>query len=198
MPFFRYYLFCVLGSIGVVITAPPVFQPSRAQAITSSPLVLDANPVWKGFDRLTANVSYANASSLGALDPAISFIRCGSQTSQPEHYQPILMDDYYNALEQILAADSAMEPRTTLLLPGERHSIVSDTCAIILETRSGPFTPPLYPGVFIAHVAAMVVKRCVTEETAFLGGVALLWNRRAALYVVNPDAQRRRNNLQFS
>ena len=46
---------------------------------------------------------------------------------------------------------------------------------------------PAFQLVFLAHVAALVVRRCVTEETQYRGGYVEIWpGTGIRLGVVNP------------
>ena len=50
---------------------------------------------------------------------------------------------------------------------------ITGTCRIVLWAKTSTRTLP-FPAIYIAHVAAVIAKECLTEAREYRGGVAVL------------------------
>lgn len=188
MSVFQCYILSVLCLISKIIASPQITQPMKAQTNTSSLIPNDALLL----DELSStffNAPLTNT-SLHALDPAILSIGCFSDIPRPLPLQRIIVDDYYEAVDNILTHESVMIPHS-MHLPPRQQIILSqhDSCKIVLVSPDRLTVTPRFQLIFTAHVAAIVVQRCVTEEKRYWGGWARLWRGTSAgLAVVNPRA----------
>ena len=173
-----WYLICGLSYLGIIQAASLPATPS---------LNIDQqSPSNDIFPLVFLNESHTNG-SLSAFDPAINGIRCFSDYPESATMQPMIMDDYYEALEQILTYQMAMVPQQLHLHPMPHKRVAShETCKMTVASRvSTPITKPNFQLIFFAHVAALIVKMCMTEERRFLGGNAELWERSVVFAVGN-------------
>lgn len=105
---------------------------------------------------------------------AISYVACFKRErmgNQP-YYIPVVMDDYYRAIQQILTQPAATI-RHQWILANEPSNTVqwqSNQCGIYLgATRRATYS--IAP-VEVAHAAAIIADDCLTEEAGFMGGFA--------------------------
>ena len=60
----------------------------------------------------------------------------------------------------------------------------------MLESRVATVTTPEYPNIFMAHVAAMIAKKCLTLQYDYLGGNADLWDPSGVkLFLLNEEGR---------
>lgn len=98
-----------------------------------------------------------------------------SPSTDPTRYPRVVVDDYYEAVDQILTREDAMVPRQWVLGPHVWQTLVwqSGRCRIglgattLMRTRA-------FPIILAAHMAALVAKECVTEAKGYAGGTAQL------------------------
>lgn len=109
-------------------------------------------------------------------------------------YRPILMDDYYQAVQQILIRDDALLPQHFRL--GPEGSVRQDYYwqggqAAIALFSGQPLRTDAFPIIVVAHVAALIADKCVTEAEGYLGGYARVGPNRGSVGVgnVNMDAR---------
>ena len=110
-------------------------------------------------------------------------------------YRPILISDYYQAVQQILIRDDALLPQHFRL--GPEGSVRQDyywqggQAAIAFFNRQ-PLRTDAFPIIAVAHVAALIADNCVTEAQGYLGGYARVGPNRGTVGVGNvniPDAR---------
>lgn len=101
-------------------------------------------------------------------------VRCFPSTAS-SLYPRVVVDDYYEAVDQILTRHDAMIPRQWILGPEPWQTVVweSGRCRIGLSASTLIRTPE-FPIILAAHMAALVAKECVTEATSYVGGTAWL------------------------
>ena len=110
-------------------------------------------------------------------------------------YRPILVTDYYQAVQQILIRDDALLPQHFRL--GPEGSVRQDYYwqggqAAIAFFSSQPLRTDAFPIIVVAHVAALIADNCVTEAQGHLGGYARIGPNRGTVGVGNvniPDAR---------
>ena len=92
-------------------------------------------------------------------------------TAARPKYLPIVMDDYYKAIQKILITPDATIPHQWFLANDPDHTIrwYSNTCGIFLGARD--FGEFWIAPVEVAHIAAIIADDCLTDETQYLGGV---------------------------
>ena len=121
----------------------------------------------------TLHLSPHSIQPLNASDDLLD-ITCRASVPSA-HYARIAVTDYYAAVDQILTRDDAMVPKQWVLGrdPSHQLSWTSGTCLLLLCARAQTMTQSI-PIVLAAHMAALVVRRCVTEATGYRGGWARL------------------------
>ena len=100
--------------------------------------------------------------------------------------------NYFQAVQQILIRNDVLIPRQFYLGPapeqrwrwrgastGDQHQ-----CLIVLANKLPLLTEP-FPIILVAHVAAVIADRCITEAEGFAGGWASLGLRRGLVVVGN-------------
>ena len=110
-------------------------------------------------------------------------------------YRPILMTDYYQAVQQILIRDDALLPQHFRL--GPEGSVRQDYYwqggqAAIAFFSSQPLRTDAFPIIAVAHVAALIAHKCITEAEGELGGYARVGPNRGTVGVGNvniPDVR---------
>ena len=105
-------------------------------------------------------------------------------------YRPIPIDDYYQAVQQILIRDDALLPQHFRL--GPEGSVRQDYYwqggqAAIAFFSSQPLRTDAFPIISVAHVAALIADKCVTEAQDYLGGYARVGPNRGTVGVGNVD-----------
>ena len=87
----------------------------------------------------------------------------------------VVMDDYHEAVDQILIREDAMIPREWILGPADTQQVQwrQGPCRIVLMAGTFVRTPP-FPVILAAHLAAVVAKECITAAHGFRGGIATL------------------------
>ncbi|KAM0805894.1 hypothetical protein BDR22DRAFT_816765 [Usnea florida] len=110
-------------------------------------------------------------------------------------YRPILINDYYQAVQQILIRDDALLPQHFRLGPegSERQDYHwQGGQAIIAFFSSQALRTDAFPIILVAHVAALIADTCVTTARGYLGGYARIGPNRGSVGVGNvniPDAR---------
>ena len=110
-------------------------------------------------------------------------------------YRPILLTDYYQAVQQILIRDDALLPQHFRLGPegSERQDYHWQGGQAAIAFFSGqPLRTDALPIILVAHVAALIADTCVTEARGYLGGYARIGPKKGTVGVGNvniPDAR---------
>ena len=132
-----------------------------------------------------------NASSLDASDIVISCL------DQVPGFLPVIMANYYAAVQQILILEDALESRQYYLGPSRemRWEWAGGTtrddhrCTIVLFNKE-PLLTDAFPLVLIAHVGAMIADRCITRVRGYSGGWASAGTGRGIVAVMNSKSRR--------
>ena len=126
-----------------------------------------------------ANVQLANMNAEGfpALNASyhLGEIKCFTSTSLSKR---VVLDDYYRTVDQILLREDAMIPRQWVLGPSRARSVIweKNGCSVILTAEKSIRTQQPFPIILVAHVAASIAKKCITEVFSYRGGQAILLN----------------------
>ena len=181
-------LFCSCIGATFAIPRADTVVPRGAQSNDSSPLTLDDPQLLEELFLISSNNDTWTNSSLSAYDPSIKSIKCLSDRPGTERWQRILVDDYFEAVEKILLLDQAMTFKIQRLPLGSLPVAEHDTARIAwVSLVTIPVVTPRFQPVFLAHVSALIVRECVTNEKRFLGGAAVLWTTGLGLMVANPN-----------
>lgn len=199
MSLLRCYLLYLICYIGAIFAAALADQPIEAQANADQLLNLDEISLLEEPLSDFTRRSDMNA-TVGALDPAISRITCyhDAPAAIKARLQRMVIGDYHEAVDFLLTSDNAMDVRkiNVYYSAGTRFAQY-ETASIGLHfdpqgivpppPRTAYTTTPSHQRILFARIAALVVQRCVTEDTEYLGGFASLWgNSRFYLSIDNP------------
>ena len=132
-----------------------------------------------------------NASSLEASDIVVSCL------DQVPGFLPVIMANYYAAVQQILLLEDALESRQYYLGPSREMrwewaggTIRDDhRCTIVLFNKE-PLLTDAFPLVLIAHVGAMIADKCITRVRSYSGGWASAGTGRGIVAVMNSMSRR--------
>ena len=168
-----------------------ILPPAQTEASMFSILSTD-NPVTPN-ESLLSNVKF-NASSF--LNVSAIKIDC---FNKGRDFSPTSLFSYYEAVQQILLMNDAMVPRQFFLGPKAedqwKWSAGSGEyvhkCTITFANLQ-PLLTDKFPIVLVAHVAALITDKCVTEEERFMGGWASAGPGRGVVAVSNVDKQTQR------
>lgn len=162
---FRILLFCftIASYAGLPHAQPDAFW---ADMLSSS-------------NRITTNTSstleiHTNASSTTAIDQRIRLSCFDAQD-----FNPTSKANYFDAVQKILRRGDALVSRPYYLGPSPRLRWQwfggpkgdERACRIVLGSQSPRLTDE-FPLILVAHVAALIADRCVTEENGYAGGWA--------------------------
>lgn len=114
----------------------------------------------------------ASSNSTSSLnDPGIQ-ITCFS----PPAWNPVVIEDFHKVVLKILVEPDAMIVRNWHLHtdPNLAFKWFSNDCGILLGAFAVSEHIYYFAPVFVSHVAALIGKQCLTEETGYLGGTANL------------------------
>ena len=103
-------------------------------------------------------------------------------------YRPVLMTDYYQAVQQILIRDDALLPQHFRLGPeGSRRQDYywRGGQTAIAFFNGQPLRTDAFPIILVAHIAALIADACVTEAQGYLGGYARIGPNRGTVGVGN-------------
>ena len=149
--------------------AVPQAQPSalRADMLSSS-------------DRTTLNDSSTLHISTNASSSSLILPEIGVSCFDARDFRPTSKINYFAAVQEILTRQDVLVPRLFYLGPDPRlrwewlgGTMRGDEreCGIVLANQL-PLTTDAFPLVLVAHVAALIADRCVTEENGYAGGWA--------------------------
>lgn len=170
--------------IGVTVAASPDAQPTISQTDTSP--ALDAWDIMIAHELLSTSFNVSPSSM--HLDPRIVRITCNADSPGSHTLRPMFWYDYYRVIQQILTMDLAMKNRYVDFPTGPAKPRWRQQTAEIYLYSLRKASPPPFPMVFVAHVAALIAKRCMTEEKKALGGVAKMFGDSTVMFVLrNPN-----------
>ena len=141
-------------------------------------------------ESLLSNVKL-NASSL--LNVSAIKIDCFNVGRE---FRPTSLFSFYEAVQQILLRNDAMVPRQFFLGPKSEDQWkwaagsgeYVHKCTITFANLR-PLLTDKFPIILVAHIAALITDKCVTEEEKFMGGWASAGPGRGVVAVSNVDKQ---------
>lgn len=165
-------LLSLLGLIGLFTTN--IAAASTGPRTENSVLNLLENDMLAG--ETSNKTLYLSPNDFSSLNASAALLEITCRSSVPStHYARILVGDYYEAVDQILTRVDAMIPKQWVLGRDVSHQLTwrSGTCSVLFCARTLTITQS-FPIILAAHMAALVVKQCVTEATGYRGGWAQL------------------------
>lgn len=128
------------------------------------------------------------ASTYLHLDPRINRISCLADKPRSNKRQRIIPEDYKDALYSILTMPDAMQNQYFDFVRGKvKQGWRSESCDISMSAMK-TCTPEAFPIILVAHVAALIVKQCMTQEKGYLGGGGTMFGDCTVTFIVrNPD-----------
>ena len=106
----------------------------------------------------------------------------------PQGIRPVIVGDYFLAVQQIMVMRGSMIPQTWNLGPAASVQWVKNNVHIALQV---PWPPDgrVFQPIFIAHAAALIAEKCLTLPFGYLGGQVDLYpgsEQRYRVVVVSP------------
>lgn len=160
-------------TVSLVLAATPITQTS---VLSENDLIealsfLDGNttsfPLPPTTNTSAIELSPILTSSLAAVGPVFCLV---PQPPPQRRYNPVVVDDYLENLENIISRPTAMIVRTWNLGPMGKLVYIHKGCRIGLQVPYPP-SPIQFPRIYVAHLASVIAKQCLTEEKGFLGGI---------------------------
>ena len=173
---------CYLTSTTYAILPP-------AQSETSMISLLSSGNLMKPSESLLSNVKLNVSSLLNASDVDVKcFV-------PDQEFSPTFLPSYYEAVQQILSRTDAMVPRQFFLglKPEDQWNWSGglgehDKCTITFANLQ-PLLTDEFPIILVAHIAALVADKCVTEAAGFMGGHASPGPRKGFVAVSNVNSK---------
>ena len=165
-------------------TTYAILSQAQTEASISSMLSSD-NPITPS-QSLLSSVKLNASSFLN-----VSAIRIECFNIGPD-FSPTSLFSYYEAVQQILLRDDALVPRQFFLGPKAEDKWIWSAgsgqfvhkCTITFANLQ-PLLTDKFPIVLVAHVAALITDKCVTEAEDFMGGWASAGPGRGVVAVSN-------------
>ena len=188
-PFVQQFFRIICNMYTSILTLALVY-PVRTMTATATPY--QSSDVWAEalqgivFPNTNSNITLGlvlDASPL--LNSSALKITC---LATSRAYRPILMADYYEAVQQILIRDDALLPQHFRLGPegSERQDYHWQGGQAAIAFFSGqPLRTDAFPIVLVAHVAALIADTCITEARGYLGGYARIGPNKGTVGVGN-------------
>ena len=167
-------------------TSYAILPPAQSEASMIS--ILSSDDTVTPSESLLSNVKLNASSFLNVSAIKIDCFNMGGDLG------PTSLFSYYEAVQQILLRDDAMVPRQFFLGPkaeDQWHWSAGSgeyvhKCTITFANLQ-PLLTEKFPIVLVAHIAALITDKCVTEEEKFMGGWASAGSGRGVVAVSNVD-----------
>ncbi len=143
---------------GAVFAATSIIQPD----------VPSSNPFEDVFPPLDVDNNNTDLNITASLDAYALRIACFKQP-RPMIYGRVMTNEYYQAVDKILALDNAMTFKQWNLGSGRTTGWSAGKCVVGVRVPWPPVAEK-FPPVMIAHAAAMIAKTCVNAANGYLGG----------------------------
>ena len=175
-------MFLIIEMRVLFISAIAVFKTWLASSlvIKHQDVLFNATNIFPFGPFLASNTSKAGSEiprsglNQSMLEADVYMIDCFLPTRTPINpsYAPVVMEDYYKVIQQILTQSHALFPHNYVLDNRPDYTVQwhSNQCGIYLGALEWA-TYTIAP-VEVARAAALIADDCLTEETNFMGGTA--------------------------